>query len=88
MGNVVRLYLPFSMGIRVNFDPLTYEEEWVHPILHIGSSYSSIKAPIMEWLAENYGTRVQPGFDTEVEDYYIDFPTDADVTWFKLRWLS
>ena len=85
---MVRLYLLESMGTTVSVNPVTYEPDVSHPILHIGSSYSSIKQPIMEWLAENYGTRVQPGFDTEVEDYYIDFPTEADVTWFKLRWLS
>lgn len=82
---MIRVYLPLTMGHRTSFNPMTYEEEWEHPILYVGSSHSSIKQPIMEWLAETYGTEVQPGFDGE---YYIDFPTEADVTWFKLRWLS
>jgi hypothetical protein len=60
--------------------------EYDHPILIIGSSYSSVKQPIMQWCAEIWGDRVSMGFDGD--DYYIDFPTEADLNWFKLRWLS
>ena len=82
------MFLPFSMGTPGVTNPVTFEQDIQHPILNIGSSYSSIKPDIMEWLAATYGTRVQPGFDVDCEEYYIDFPTEADVTWFKLRWLS
>ena len=85
---MVRLYLLESMGTTVSVNPHTYEPDVRHPILDVHSSHCSIKTPIMEWLAKNYGTRVQPGFDVDCEEYYIDFPTEADVTWFKLRWLS
>lgn len=85
---MVRMHLPFSMGTPGVTNPVTFEQDIRHPILNIGSSYSSIKTPIMQWLAENYGNKVNCGFDGECEEYYIDFPTEADVTWFKLRWMS
>lgn len=81
----VRMLLPFSMGREVltthPFDTPYIE----HPILDVGSSYSSVKQPIMAWCAEHYGNRISMGFDGN--DYYIDFPTEADVTVFKLKWL-
>jgi hypothetical protein len=83
---MVRLLLPFSMGKEVRTKDKWVDFEYEHPILIIGSSYSSIKQPILEWLVDTYGTDVKTGFDGN--EYYIDFPTEADITWFKLRWLS
>ena len=78
-----------TMGYIRGVHPMTYEPEVVHPILEVHSSYSSIKTEIMQWLIEYYGDTpdddVRVGFDTE---YYIDFDTEQDLTWFKLRWLS
>lgn len=85
---VLRLYLYQSWGQLLGANPVTYEPRVTHPILEVYSSHCSIKAPIQEWLVENYGTRVQPGFDGEAGEYYIDFPTEADITWFRLMWLS
>lgn len=83
---MVRLTLPHSMGRMTAVNPQTFEAEYHHPILNIYSSYSSVKQPIMEWCASTWGNRVSMGFDGD--DYYIDFPTEADLNWFKLRWLS
>jgi hypothetical protein len=82
----VRLLLPYSMGSEVYVNPMTFEPAIDHPILDIGSSYSSVKQPIMQWCAELWGNRVSMGFNGD--DYYIDFPTESDLNWFKLRWLS
>ncbi len=83
---MVRLSLPYSMGRTTVVNPMTFESEYDHPILNIYSSHSSVKQPIMQWCAEIWGNRVSMGFDGD--DYYIDFPTEADLNWFKLRWLS
>lgn len=80
-----RLVLPFSMGTYGLVDPFTYEPMIDHPILDIGSSYSSIKVPIQKWLFDTHGDKFETGFDGN--DYYIDFPTEADLNWFKLKWL-
>jgi hypothetical protein len=85
---MIRFYLPIEgMGITKGVDPNTYEPDMYHPILDVGSSYSSVKTEIMQWLAEYYGDdpEQRTGIDHE---YYIDFDTEADLTWFKLRWLS
>lgn len=82
----VRMLLPHSMGRVTVINPHTFEAEYDHPILNIYSSYSSIKQPIMEWLVETWGNRLAMGFDGN--DYYIDFPSEADMNWFKLRWLA
>ena len=82
---MARLLLPFEMGRMSLINPHTFEAEYDHPILNIYSSYSSVKQPILAWLVENYGNRASTGFDGN--EYYIDFPTDADLMWFKLRWL-
>jgi len=82
----VRLTLPFSMGREIPSHHPYIDAEYDHPILIIGSSYSSVKQPIMQWCAETWGNRVSMGFDGD--DYYIDFPSEADLNWFKLRWLS
>ena len=58
----VRMYLPFSMGKTVNTDPTTLEPVIEHPILNIGSSYSSVKPHIQEWLIKHYDTRFKTGF--------------------------
>lgn len=81
----VRMYLPFSMGKTIRTDPFTFEPVIEHPILEIGSSYSSVKSHILEWMAEQYDIRGIVG--SEDRGYYIDFPTEADMVWFKLRWL-
>lgn len=80
-----RLLLPFKMGKYGPMDPLTYERKIDHPILDIGSSHSWVKAHIQVWLVNHYGNDITIGFDGN--DYYIDFPTEADLNWFKLRWL-
>ena len=84
----VRLYLPERMGTTVSVNPVTYEPVVKHPILNVYSSHCSIKMPVLEWLDDTYGDSTYTGFDGERGEYYIDFPTEADVTWFKLRWLS
>lgn len=81
----VRMLLPFSMGKTMYINPNTFEPDIYHPILDIGSSFSSIKPHIMEWLKEHYGNSVNVGFSDG--DYYIDFPTETDKTLFILRWL-
>lgn len=80
-----RMLLPFSMGTYGRMDPDTYERPIDHPILDIGSSYSWVKEPIMDWLVETYDDNFKIGFDGI--DYYIDFLSEADLTWFKLKWL-
>lgn len=86
----IRFHLPLNLGRQVYVDPVTYEPRVIHPILDVRSSYCSIKTEIMQWLIEYYGDTyathpVRVGFDNE---YYIDFDTEADLMWFKLRWLS
>ena len=81
---MARLLLPFSMGSQVYAHPDTYEPTIDHPILDIGSSYSGVKTPILEWLQEKYGDTASTGFNGD--EYYIDFPTEADITLFMLRW--
>ena len=78
------------MGRVTYYNPYTHESAYDHPILNVGSSYSSIKTEIMQWLIEYYGDTyathpVRVGFDN---DYYIDFDTEQDLTRFKLRWLA
>lgn len=80
-----RLVLPFSMGTYGLIDPVTYERPLDHPILVVGSSNAIIKWPIIQWLTDTYGDRFSTGFDGT--DYYIDFPSEEDITWFKLKWL-
>lgn len=80
-----RLSLPFSMGTYGSVDPDTYEHSINHPVLDIGSSQSWVKTHIQVWLVNHYGHDFTIGFDGN--DYYIDFPTEADIAWFKLRWL-
>jgi hypothetical protein len=81
-----RLFLPFSMGRETVVDPVTFETEIDHPILDIGSSYSSVKYPIIEWLVDRYGTNCSTGYDGDAGQYYIDFPSEKDITVFLLRW--
>jgi len=84
---MTRLLLPFSMGTVVGVNPMTYEEQIEHPVLHIGSCSANVKQSIWDWLKEQYSDgECRVGFDGS--EYYIDFPSEADVTWFKLRWLS
>ncbi len=80
----VRMSLPISMGKVVHTDPFTLEPEIDHPILDIGSSYSSVKPHILDWLIKHYGNNFSIGIDGE---YYIDFPTEKDLLWFKLKFL-
>lgn len=81
------MYLLESMGTTVSVNPYTYEPDVRHPILNVGSSHCSIKQPIWDWIREQHGDGgCHFGFDGN--EYYIDFPTEKDVTWFKLRWLS
>ncbi len=80
----VRMYLPFSMGKTIHTDPFTFEPVIEHPILDIGSSYSVIKPHIEDWVDEHCPDRA---IGLEDGNYYIDFPTEADMAWFKLRWL-
>ncbi len=79
-----RMMLPFSMGKVVHTDPYTLAPVIEHPILDIGNSYSSVKSHIMDWLIDRYGNCFCVGLDGE---YYIEFPTEKDMLWFKLRWL-
>ena len=83
---MVRLYLLESMGTTVKINPVTYEPDVRHPVLNVYSSHCSVKMEVLDWLAENYGGRASTGFDGN--EYYIDFSTEADITWFKMRWLS
>lgn len=80
-----RMTLPFSMGTYGLMDPVTYEQPIDHPILNIGSSYCLVKFHIIEWLDDTYGDQVKTGFNGT--DYYIDFPSEEDITFFKLKWL-
>ena len=80
-----RMLLPFSMGTYGPMDSNTRERPIDHPILDIGSSYACVKEPIMYWLVETYDDNFKIGFDNN--DYYIEFLTEADLNWFKLRWL-
>lgn len=83
---MTRLLLPFSMGKVIYSDPMTFEEHIDHPILNIGSSSAQLKQPIWDWLQAQHGnSECRIGFDGN--EYYIDFPSEADVTWFKMRWL-
>ncbi len=82
----VRMYLPFSMGKVTHTDPYTFEPIIEHPILDIGSSYSSIKPHIIKWLAEQH-YNVLDIVGIADGNYYIDFRTEEDMIWFKLRWL-
>ena len=84
----VRMQLFFDMGKVVHTDRFTLEPVIEHPILDIGSSFSRVKQHIFDWLTVRYGVRAvgdMLGFADG--EYYIDFPTEADMIWFKLRWL-
>lgn len=80
-----RMLLPFNMGTYGIMDPDTGECPLDHPILVVGSSNSTIKWPIMWWLIDTYGDRISTGFDGT--EYFIDFPSEEDITWFKMKWL-
>lgn len=84
----VRLQLPLSMGKTPHIDPYTFEPVIEHPILKVGSSYCGVKSHITDWLAEQYGIRnIGDMIGFADGEYYIDFPTEADMVWFKLKWL-
>jgi hypothetical protein len=70
--------------LNINFNSVTHHQEIIHPFLDIGSSHSGVKAHILEWLTEQYGDKCSVGFDGV--DYFIDFPTEPDLTMFLLRW--
>lgn len=80
----VRMYLRPDMGKIIHTNPFTLEPVVEHPILDIGSSYCAIKSHILEWLHEQY-CDYTVGF--EYGRNYIEFPTEQDMVWFKLRWL-
>lgn len=79
------MVLPFSMGTYGPMDLYTCERPIDHPILDIGSSNTIIKWPIVQWLTDTYGDRFSTGFDGT--NYYIDLPSEEDITWFKLKWM-
>ena len=67
-------------------DSITFEEIYDHPILEIGSSYSTLKTEIRIWLNENFGTNWE--FTFSGNDYQLWFRTEAHKTWFLIRWLT
>ena len=85
-GNLmtVRMLLPFEMGKVTSFNPTTFEETIDHPVLDIGSSWAAVKPEIREWMVDTFGF-CHTGFDCG--KYFIDFESEADMAWFKLRWL-
>ena len=80
----VRIQLPFSMGKVTYPDPNTFEPVFDHPILDIGSSYSSVKSEVLEWLSKHCDDQFDVGFTAG--GYYIDFPTESAMILFVLRW--
>lgn len=83
---MIRLYLPFEMGKVVYFNPVSYETEYDHPVLNIGSSHASVKSEICDWMSHNYGY-CHTGFDGQTGKYFVAFRTEEDKTNFALRWL-
>lgn len=89
-----RLYL-LDAGVTTynGVNPITYEPSVSHSLLDIHSSHMSLKTEITQWLIEYYHITADQndqryGFDRETGEYYIDFDTEQDLMWFKLRWLS
>lgn len=82
---MIKLPIPFSMGTYGEPDPMTFEYEIDHPILNIGSSYSSIKDEVAEWLDATFGERWKCELGQRAE-FTMIFETEEDMTLFLLRW--
>ena len=84
---MIKLELPFSMGTET-IDPLTLVAAHDHPILEIGSSYSTLRIDVYDWLVEQHGQRAEGGWDFKFDggNYCLWFKTEADRDWFILRW--
>jgi len=81
----VRMLLPFNMGkVITDFNAYSYEETIDHPVLDISSSFAIVKPEIRQWMVDTFGF-CHSGCDCG--KYFIDFRTEADMDWFKLRWL-
>lgn len=80
----VRMLLPFNMGRVTHFNQDTYEETIEHPVLNISGSYATVKPEIRKWMIDTF-RYCHSGFICG--DYFIDFKTEEDMNWFKLRWL-
>jgi hypothetical protein len=83
---MIKLPIPFSMGTYGEPDPMTFEYEIDHPILNIGSSYSSLKDEVAEWLDANLGKSWSCEWDNYGAEYRMIFESEEDMTLFLLRW--
>ena len=82
---MIKLPIPFSMGTYGEPDPMTFEYEIDHPILNIGSSYSSLKDEVAEWLDATFGERWKCVLSQRAE-FTMIFESEEDMTLFLLRW--
>jgi len=83
---VIKLPIPFSMGIYSEPDPMTFEYDIDHPFLNIGSSYSSFKDEIKEWLNANLGKKWKCEWSNYEGEWVMFFESEEDMTLFLLRW--
>lgn len=74
---MIRVDLPFELGTR------RLDGTIDHPVLDIGSSYSSLRQDVQDWLSEHC-PECGLGFDG---GYHIEFRSEADATLFRMRWL-
>lgn len=80
---MISIPLSFRMGTIVWEN--RHEKVWDHPVLHIGSSHSSVKGEVIAWLDEHCQGRWQFGFNYRT--YEIRFELEDDAVLFSLRWL-
>lgn len=81
---MITVPLPFSLGTVVYIDPVTGEEIISHPVLDIGSSYSTLKQEIIKWLKVN---SIEYTFLYKSPDYIIIFTNEQEAMQFSLLWL-
>ena len=79
---MIKIPLPFNIG-PVIVNPVTLEHVWDHPILNIGSSYSSLRPEVNEWLAK---TCKSWSFGYNGHTYELRFDKEEDAVMFMLRW--
>ena len=81
---MIKLPIPFSMGTYGEPDPMTFEYEIDHPILNIGSSYSSLKDEVAEWLDAKFDKSWSCEWGHDGAE--LIFESEEDMTLFLLRW--
>lgn len=80
---MIRFPIPFSMEKLSRVDPQTFDPIYIHPFVNIGSSYSSLKPEIREWMLQTFG---KCDFKMDNGNYCLFFDKEEDLTLFLLRW--